>query len=223
MKNKMAIVVSVFVTVMILTVIGGLVTVMAKGSTASEAVSNQSSSFNATKEAQYQQLIAQANQTIAQANQEIAALQAQNQALANPTAVSYPVSVDQAAVIAAEIAGEPIQQTPSLVNYIGTVAYEVAFANGKVYVDATTGNVLFNGVQVSYMVTSQQAAQIAMNYTGNSKVTGVVSGTYNGNPAFRVSFQNGEQVYVDAYGTILAVQVPPTLSNVSNPEHEDDD
>jgi len=36
--------------------------------------------------------------------------------------------------------------TPELVSFQGTVAYEVHLDRGLVYVDATTGNVLYNGV-----------------------------------------------------------------------------
>jgi uncharacterized membrane protein YkoI len=223
MKSKLAIVISAFITVMILTVILGITSVISKGTTA-VAASSQPSTFDATKEAQYQQLIAQANQTIQQANQEIASLQAQNQALANPTATAYAFSADQAATIATSATGGTPLQTPTLVNYTGNVAYEVVFSNGKVYVDANTGKILYNGVAaVVSTISSQQASQIAVNYTGNNLVVEVVSGLYNGSSAYRVTFQNGEIVYIDVYGSILAVQLPPASSGSSSSESEGGD
>ena len=38
-------------------------------------------------------------------------------------------------------------RTPELVRFEGKVAYEVGFTRGVVYVDATSGAVLFNGTQ----------------------------------------------------------------------------
>jgi len=58
----------------------------------------------------------------------------------------YPVSPDQAANIAQNVApGATLLQQPRLVNVSGTIAYEVKLSQGLVYVDATTGQVLYNG------------------------------------------------------------------------------
>jgi uncharacterized membrane protein YkoI len=221
--KKATIVVSVVITVMVLTLIGGISTVLSKGTPVSATTTDQTAAYYATREAQYQQLLAQANQTIAQANQEIASLQGQTQVQAAPTATPYPILPDQAIAIAVNVTAETAQGAPTLVNYQGKVAYEVVFPSGKVYIDANTGKVLFNGVVASRMITSQQAAQIAANYTGNTQVIEVVSGLYNSASAFRVTFQNGEIVYVDVYGTILAVQLPPASSSGSSSEQENDD
>lgn len=176
-----------------------------------------------TREAQYQALIAQANQTIAEANQKIAQLSA-NQAVADPTSTPYPISADQASAIASNASGETAVAIPELVNYSGTAAYSVKFANGLVYVNANTGEVLYNGVQVTQYISKDQASQIAINYTGDNRVVEVISGYYNNAPAYRVTFSNGEQVYIDLYGNILAVQLPVyTSSNSGGGEHEDDD
>jgi uncharacterized membrane protein YkoI len=58
----------------------------------------------------------------------------------------YAVSADQAAAIALSI--EPSGQllrTPDLVSFQGTTAYEVQLDLGTVYVDANSGNVLYDG------------------------------------------------------------------------------
>ena len=58
----------------------------------------------------------------------------------------YPVSADDAAGIAlSSVPGSSLSQEPRLVNFGGTVAYEVPLNVGKVYVDAANGHVLYNG------------------------------------------------------------------------------
>lgn len=92
------------------------------------------------REAEYQRLLAQANAQLEQAY---------TQQTAQPTSVpkpEYPISADQAAMIAmGKVPGATLMSTPDLVNFQGTVAYEVVLNRGKVYVDATTGTVLYNG------------------------------------------------------------------------------
>jgi len=222
MKTKGLLLLSVFITASLLTFTGGILSVAGKQnvSTTSQTVNQQ-----ATREAAYQTLLNQANQTIEQANTQIASLQAQLQqgaSTASPTAVSYPILPDQAAAIASNASGEVVQSTPRLVNYNGSVAYEVTFTNGKVYVDANSGSVLYNGVAAAQVITADQAAQIAAQYIGNNAVSGVVSGLYSGSPAYQVTFQNGELVYVSANGTVLAVQLPSSNSVGRENEGQDD-
>jgi hypothetical protein len=222
MRTKLAVSISVFITVVVLSIIGGVATVVARGNpvtpTATQAVG-----MDPTREAQYQALLAQANQTIAQANQQIAELTAIK---ATPTSAPLPILSDQAVAIAGKVSGETALKTPELVNYSGKVAYAVTFTDGLVYVDANTGAVLFNGVQIVRILTKDQAAQIAVNYTGNSSaVVEVISGTYNNAPAFRVTFNNGEMVYIDLYGTVLAVQLPSSSGSgtTASPQQEVND
>jgi uncharacterized membrane protein YkoI len=114
-----------------------------------------------------------------------------------------------------------VQATPKLVNYNGKAAYEVVFQSGNVYVDANTGLVLFNGALVAQTISAEQASQIAINYTGNSTVVGVATGLYNNTAAYQVTFQNGEVVYLDMTGTVLAVQVPSSVKSNSSSENQD--
>lgn len=219
MKAKLAITLSVFLTVVILTVVGGVLSASKNATTVASATA-QTAAMDPNREAQYQALIAQANETIAQANQKIAELSA-NQASPEATATPYPVAADQASAIASRASGEVAVSIPELVNYSGKVAYSVTFPDGIVYVDATTGDVLYNGVQVAQIISKDQASQIAINYTGDTRVVEVISGTYNGAGAYRVTFSNGEMVYIDLYGNILAVQLPAyTAPSSGNGEHE---
>jgi uncharacterized membrane protein YkoI len=217
MKNRSSVIISILITVVVLTIAYGVTSAIAKGNASQTASASEMAAYYATREAQYQSLIAQANNTISQANQQIAALQSQGQAA--PTTAAYAISADQAVVIAQTASGETASETPSLVNYSGAVAYEVVLPDGKVYVDANNGTVLYNGV--IHTITAQQAAQIAINYVGNSQVVDVVSGYYGGVAAFRVTFQNGEIVYLNAYGSIIAVQPAPASSSGSHSGEND--
>ncbi len=57
------------------------------------------------------------------------------------------MSVDAAAAIASGVAynNQAMVRAPELVLFQGQVAYEVVFKFGSIYVDANSGQVLFNG------------------------------------------------------------------------------
>ena len=181
------------------------------------------------REQAYQQLIEQANQQLSQANQQIANLtnfgQIDSTAQAAPV---YPISTDQATSIAAQLTGVNPEKQPELVSYSGTPAYEVQFANGKIYVDAYNGSVLFNGLQVQVTnVTPEQALYVAMNYLPNAQPMDMYYGRYDGNQVYVVVFNDGQSVYVDMTGRVVAVQMAspqqPTDDHEFEQEHDDDD
>lgn len=98
-----------------------------------------------SREAEYQALVEQANLRLEKA---YAALRAQ-QAAATPTASAapaVPVSMEQAAALALQAApGAVLNGSPRLVSFQGVTAYEVPLDKGLVYVDAQTGQILYNG------------------------------------------------------------------------------
>jgi hypothetical protein len=223
MSTKITLLISAFVTASILTVISGIVTTTDNQRAVLASAATQASVAQSTRDADYQKLLNEANNTINQANSQILSLQAQLQKqTATPTQAAYPIQPDQAAAIASKLVGLVVTQTPRLVSFNGSAAYEVVFVNGNIYVDAVNGTVLYNGVQVSKMITADQAAQIAITYTGNTVVLRVATGLYNNNSAYQVIFQNGEVVYVDSFGTVLAVQVPSSVQNESQSNEEND-
>jgi uncharacterized membrane protein YkoI len=62
-----------------------------------------------------------------------------------PAAPAYPITPDMAVAIALNVVpGGQLTHPPELVDFQGTVAYEVMLAQGAVYVDANTGQVLYN-------------------------------------------------------------------------------
>jgi uncharacterized membrane protein YkoI len=221
MKNKITIAVSVFLTVLLIVIGVGVSKAVAYRNSAQSAGVTETVAYYSTREAQYQQMISDANNAITQANQQIMALQGQP----STTVAQYAITLEQAVQLANTAAGESTTQVPTLVNYTGVAAYEVVYPVGKVYIDANTGAVLFNGVLAAKTITAQQAAQIAINYTGNTQVASVIGGTYNGLQAYRVTFSNGQVVYMNTYGTILAMQPAPAPITMqeSDDDHEDDD
>jgi uncharacterized membrane protein YkoI len=78
---------------------------------------------------------------------------------------AYPISAEQAAALALQAAPTSfLQTTPMLVNFDGTVAYEVGLDQGQVYINATTGEVLYN----SASLTASNSALGAQGSSGNS-------------------------------------------------------
>jgi uncharacterized membrane protein YkoI len=90
------------------------------------------------------QLIAQRGDTAQAAGPESGATQPQPAAAPSDTPQSEPVSPERAIQQALAVAPPNAQplRAPELVDLQGTVAYEVPFADGNVYIDATTGQVL---------------------------------------------------------------------------------
>ncbi len=139
------------------------------------AGSNADSAFSA-REAQYQALIQEANRRIEEANRRLAEMEQQLAgAGAAPagTATSMAQTQIQAAppnagasgvallpqraleIAQASAPGAIAQRLPELVNFQGTVAYEVAFNTGMVYVDANSGALLYNGAAVQPLLQSR--------------------------------------------------------------------
>jgi hypothetical protein len=53
-------------------------------------------------------------------------------------------------------------------------------------------------------------------------VTGIDTGVYNGAPAYRVIFKNGEEIYIDVHGTVLAVQLPSSVQSESTKTNDNE-
>ncbi len=71
-----------------------------------------------------------------------------------PTAGAQPAPATQTATLSPDVAaqvalnvvqGAALTRTPELVDYQGTLAYEVLLDQGTVYVNANTGGILYNG------------------------------------------------------------------------------
>jgi len=76
-----------------------------------------------------------------------------------PTAPPYPVTALQAAAIALAAApGGNLLARPDLVDFQGSAAYEVRLDQGMIYVSATSGGILYNGVAATQAAPAAGAA-----------------------------------------------------------------
>jgi hypothetical protein len=230
MKNKPILAISAFVTVLIITVGVGVITkVYAKSSLDNTSPTLDATAF-AQREQAYQQIINEANQEIEQANQQIATLSGQTfqSPIIQPTS-EFLFNSEHAVQIAEQITGIAPSVLPELVIFSGDPAYEVVYANGNIYIDANTGSVLYNGLQVqqTQLITSDQALYIAASYLPGSQPITLSTSTFNGANVYIVGFSDGQSVYIDMSGTIVAVQMaapaqPSAVNSDSDDDHDDE-
>jgi len=144
MSQRTGLIIAVILTAFILVVGGALVgrTTQPEKSPVETAAIQQSAAVQQLmeRESAYQDLTRQANERLQQA---YAKLQAQ----ATATSPAYLFSPEQAANIALQLApGAVLLNVPELVDFQGAMAYKVSLNTGLVYIDANSGQVLFNGI-----------------------------------------------------------------------------
>lgn len=135
------------------------------------------------------------------------------------------VTVEEALRIAEQAAysGDIWTGGMDLVNYEGATAYEVTFGQGNMYINAASGEVLFNGTLIyeAPNVSAQEAAAIAAEYMGRTDVSNVTDSSYNGQFAYKVEFDSGDTVYVSLKGELLLVNL--MTGGYSDDEDDDND
>lgn len=158
---------------------------------------------------------------------EVAAVSSQ---VAAPTAPGYAVTSDQAVAIARQAAPlTALIGRPELVNLQGKVAYEVVLDRGKVYVDANSGVLLYNGAKVllptvtptpMYAITAKEAAAFALRAAPGAALIGTPELVdFQGKVAYEVVLSLGK-VYIEPnLGDVLYNGAAPTLA--SGPVDED--
>jgi hypothetical protein len=145
MTQKLALFLSISITAFVLVVVGAAITIgsTALAQPAQPTLDPQLVADLQARETAYQGMIEQAN---AQLQQQATQPPATATPLPTTTPIVYPISPEAAAMIALLVAPGSYQKTPAaLVDFQGTVAYEVSLNRGLVYVDASTGMVLYNG------------------------------------------------------------------------------
>jgi uncharacterized membrane protein YkoI len=162
MNQKTALIISAGITSFILVIGGGAAAIANRASAAGQTTSVQpgvidtpattlNGNLASQREAQYMQLIDQANSQIRQANVEITSLKAQLKQAQSPTVsqtqpVVENITSNQAQKVALNaVPGAIVTRVPDLVNYQGTLAYEVVLDQGTLYIDAKTSAILANG------------------------------------------------------------------------------
>lgn len=169
MNQRTALIAAVMVTSFVLVAVGGVTATMANkpAATATEAPAQPTAApmmgvdpaVVAQREVDYQRQIAQANSQLQHAYQVQKALADELKDVpptptqkphvyVKPTQTKplYPVTPEMAGQLALNAApGATLLARPELVLFEGKVAYEVVLDRGKIYIDATTGQVLYNG------------------------------------------------------------------------------
>jgi len=225
MNKQMVLFTSIFLSVLMLLIIGGVVK--------SVAARQEKASVSPELQAQIDQREADFAAQMEVANNQIKLLsdQLQTQQIAT---VTSNISPEKAASIALETFGdnEALLQLPELVSYEGKTAYQVTLTDGVLFIDAVSGLVLFNGVPE--LITPEQAAEIAGVYLGgmDPRYSTVEIAVSNGNEVFKVTF-NDYIVYVDKFGNVVQAQVLQYANNSGSSngnssggsyvEHHDDD
>ena len=99
-----------------------------------------------------------------------------------------------------------------LVDLNGQVAYEVIFNLGKVYIDANSGTVLGNTIQITPEIAIQEASSILQ----MNQVIRATLGAFQGQNYYIVQFRGGVNAYVSMKG--LVTFISSTQPNNGNPQ-----
>lgn len=224
MKNKLALIISVVMTTILITIGIGVIRNVNADNQQAVVVPTATAVQTNDREQAYQQLLADANAKIELANQQIEQLVNQMPTQGVETVSPYLFSAPQVAALASNIAGVAPNALPELVNFNKTPAYEAVYGNGKIYIDANTGRILYNGLQAKPTnINASQAVNIAARYLNRTDVVSIDVVPFNGTNVFMVGFSDGTQVYVDTTGQIVAIQMPSQDSKPSQGEHEEKD
>lgn len=223
MKQKTVLIVSIALTAFILVTLGAVVnSALGNAQAAPDPVNSiedlppEIQQTLQDREDAYNQLIQDANAQLQQVISENQTLQAQLENQANTTfeaAVEEPttISADDAKQIALDnvVSAAVLDGEPELVDFEGTVAYEVPFKQGNLYIDANTGEILFNGMiaQVPAQISSEEAARIAANYLDRTDVYKVEMVTLNGASVYKVKFNSGDVAFVNTSGQLVLVRL----------------
>ena len=232
MRQKTILIASILISLFI---IGGVIGfIRAANNTNTNEVSPEMQAQIATREAAYNDLIAQANDQIQTLNEQVNALQ-NGKEIVNG---QQTISVDEAVAAAQQSAASDdyLQGVPELASFEGQTVYSVNFTSGTVYVDAFSGEVLYSSIPVK--IDNQQAVQIAADYLqiGDTSRANVQTVVIDGAEFYKVSL-GSYVVYIDAYGNITKVQEIQYTSTSSSSsssssshesseheyEHEDED
>jgi uncharacterized membrane protein YkoI len=151
MSQKALVLIAGALTAFVLVIVGGVSARVASASAASPATDAAvSSAAWSQREAEYQTLIQQANQQLQDAYARIASMSPQAPATSVPTGPKVVFTPADAAGVALQaVPGSKLKRTPELVEYQGTLAYEVHTTAGLFYIDADTGAILYSGAAAS--------------------------------------------------------------------------
>jgi TolA-binding protein len=214
MKQKPALLISLFLTVFTLVMLSSVIAKAFGGSDTETAPVTSQEQFQPSGdvvelEKAYQDVIDQANQQILDLQSQVEALSAEDAEQAAGAEDFLEAEDATNAALEVAISGSELDGDPELVDFEGTIAYEVPFNTGKIYVDAQTGEVLFNGTisLAPAKIDANTAARIASEYMKRTDVYKIDTVVLNGQDVYKVKFSNGDVVYVSEYGQLIMVRL----------------
>jgi TolA-binding protein len=237
MKQKPALLISLFLTVFTLVMISSVVAKAFGGGFTAPVNEEAPAQIDAGITSDITELEKAYQEVIDQANQQIVSLQGQVQALSaedvqQNTESGNLIGAEEAVNAALEVAisGSDLAGEAELVDFEGTVAYEVPFDSGNIYIDAETGEVLFNGTisLAPAKIDANTAARIASEYMKRTDVYKVETVSLNGQEVYKVKFNNGDVVYINEFGQLIMVRLAggggaSGEHHEGNNEHENND
>jgi len=230
MTQKMAITLSATLSAFVLALIAGVSGFMAKGEApVADTFSQQEvAQIISERDAAYEEVIAEANRQLAAA-QGSSSVEGANTSAEGESLSAY-IEPELASLLASQLAVGDASALASaeLVDFEGTVAYEIPFSAGNIYMDAISGDLLFNGTisLAPSLITQSEATAIAGAYMEGKKIYKVELYSLNGEDVYRVKFVNSDAVFVNQYGQIVLVRLAPegqTASKDSGSSYHDDD
>ena len=183
MTQRNALLISAVLAAFLLAVLGGLAATLLQPTAPPPAADDPTvagavaaaPALDPAREAAYQQALADAQAQLLEANRRLAEANAQLEAAPipppttappapvptdPPAAPTYAVSAERAGQLArAVVPGATLRGPPDLVSYQDVPAYEVLLDQGTIYIDATTGRVLYNNALASRIQAAPQPAR----------------------------------------------------------------
>ncbi|MEJ2012180.1 MAG: hypothetical protein P8X64_08150 [Anaerolineales bacterium] len=155
--NRKALFLSLGITAFVLVTAGGVLAAFAQSQSAPQPATIEDvlndpevQALLQEREAAYQQMIDEANQRLVEAEG----------AAEGSVAGEYPVPADLAVALGRiALDGGTLLRNPELVSVNGRAAYELIYDRGRVYVDATSGAILFNSSAGSSLVNSSPSSR----------------------------------------------------------------
>jgi hypothetical protein len=99
-----------------------------------------------------------------------------------------------------------------LVDLNGQISYEVVFNLGKVYVDANSGSILGNTIQITPEIAIQEAVKVLQ----MNQVNQVTLGTFQRQNYYIVQFRGGANAYVSMKGVVTFISNVQANNRTSN-------
>jgi hypothetical protein len=154
--------ISAALTAFVLVIIGGIVAIVSQNTAATPAAP-------VTTTETFVQQTQPDNQGANPPTAQVQQVQAPTLPVATTPAL-YTVDDQAASAIAESVVPTNMSplSTPELVNFEGKIAYEVIFDQGNVYVDADTGDVLYNGVIATQSIPVVQTSNPNQPFVNNA-------------------------------------------------------